>query len=279
MNNNTPKQYTASPLPFQGQKRNFLQQFQEAVASFPEATTFVDLFGGSGLLAHTAKRLRPDARVVYNDFDNFQQRLENIRRTNAILAKFWAIGAYYERGIRLPIEAKQALLDIVLAEEQTGFVDYISLSGSLLFSMKYATRYQQLCKETFYNRIRAADFDANGYLDGLEVTREDYRALFDRFRDDSGVVFVVDPPYLSTDVGTYKNYWKLADYLDVTLLLKGTNYIYFTSEKSHIVDLCDWIQNNQLTVSPFAGAEVRELNRVINYQAGYRDMMYFRRKK
>lgn len=275
------KTYTSAPLPFQGQKRHFLHHFREAVESFPSATVFVDLFGGSGLLAHTAKRLRPDARVIYNDYDDFSQRLVAIPRTNAVLGKLRVIGERYPRGIRLPIEAKQQMLDVVLAEEQqTGFVDYISLSASILFSMKYATCYEELCKETFYNRIRTADFDtADGYLNGLEVVRDDYHVLFERFKADPTVVFIVDPPYLSTDVGTYKNHWRLADYLDVTLLLKDTNYIYFTSEKSHIVELCNWIQSSQLTVSPFAGAEMRELKRVVNYSAGYRDMMYFNARR
>lgn len=124
-----------------------------------------------------------------------------------------------------------------------------------------------------------ADFDASGYLEGLEIARDDYRALFGEFKDYSKVVFIVDPLYLSTDVGTYKNYWKLADYLDVTLMLRDTNYVYFTSEKSHVVDLCNWIQENNLTVSPFAGAQMRELNRVVTYNAGYRDMMYYNRHK
>ena len=30
--------------------------------------------------------------------------------------------------------------------------------------------------------------------------------------------FLVDPPYLSTEVGTYKMFWRLADYLDVLTL-------------------------------------------------------------
>lgn len=113
----TEKILKTAPLPFQGLKRIFLRHFQEAVEFFPDATTFVDLFGGSGLLSHTVKRLRPDARVIYNDYDNFQQRLENIPRTNALLAKFREIGQRYPRGNRLPDEAKQQLLDMVLAEE------------------------------------------------------------------------------------------------------------------------------------------------------------------
>jgi hypothetical protein len=96
------KTFTTAPLPFQGQKRNFLNHFREAVEAFPEATTFVDLFGGSGLLSRTVKQFRPDARVVYNDYDNFRERLACIPRTNALLAKFREIGEPYPRGGRLP---------------------------------------------------------------------------------------------------------------------------------------------------------------------------------
>ena len=33
--------------------------------------TIVDVFGGSGLLSHTAKQLKPKATVIYNDFDGY----------------------------------------------------------------------------------------------------------------------------------------------------------------------------------------------------------------
>lgn len=54
-------------------------------------------------------------------------------------------------------------------------------------------------------------------------------------------VFLVDPPYLSTDVGTYNMYWKLSDYLDVLTILAGHHFIYFTSNKSSIIELCEWM--------------------------------------
>ena len=47
---------------------------------------FVDLFGGSGLLSHIAKRSKPDATVVYNAFDNYRFRLKNIPQTNKLIA-------------------------------------------------------------------------------------------------------------------------------------------------------------------------------------------------
>ena len=84
----------SAPLPFVGQKRMFAKEFIKVLEQFPEDTVFVDLFGGSGLLSHIAKRSKPDATVVYNDFDNYRFRLKNIPQTNKLLAdigSWWVI--------------------------------------------------------------------------------------------------------------------------------------------------------------------------------------------
>ena len=74
------KLYLSAPLPFVGQKRMFAREFIKVLKQFPDDVTFVDLFGGSGLLSHIAKRCKPNATVVYNDFDNYRKRLESIDR-------------------------------------------------------------------------------------------------------------------------------------------------------------------------------------------------------
>lgn len=52
-------QFKQAPLPFVGQKRMFLNQFtqilQDNIEGDGEGWTIIDVFGGSGLLAHTAK--------------------------------------------------------------------------------------------------------------------------------------------------------------------------------------------------------------------------------
>ena len=79
--------YTSAPLPFQGQKRMFVREFARVLEeAFRGRTLFVDLFGGSGLLSRTIKDTLPDALVIYNDFDNYADRLAHIPQTNAILA-------------------------------------------------------------------------------------------------------------------------------------------------------------------------------------------------
>lgn len=72
------KQYLSAPLPFQGQKRMFAKEYIKVLQQFPDGTTFVDLFGGSGLLSHIAKHQKPNSTVVYNDFDGYRHRLERI---------------------------------------------------------------------------------------------------------------------------------------------------------------------------------------------------------
>ena len=61
----------------------------------------------------------------------------------------------------------------------------------------------------------------------LKLPSCDYRELFERYKDMPNVVFLVDPPYLSTEVGTYTMRWGLSDYLDVLTVLAGTTFIYF----------------------------------------------------
>ena len=175
-------------------------------------------------------------------------------------------------------KTKEAILSLIEQEEkERGYVDYITLSTSLLFSMKYATNLDGLRKETFYNTVRKCNYDlCLDYLDGLEVVSCDYRELFSRYKDVPNVVFLIDPPYLSTEVGTYIMNWGLSDYLDVLQTLVGTNYIYFTSNKSSIIELCDWMGRNNTIGNPFTGSEKVEFNARMNYNSSYTDIMLFK---
>ncbi|MDE5651287.1 MAG: DNA adenine methylase, partial [Duncaniella sp.] len=160
-------------------------------------------------------------------------------------------------------------------EATVGFVDYITLSTSLLFSMKYATSLEDMRKQTMYNRIKRSDYCAEGYLDGLVLESCDYRVLFEKYKDRDDVAFLVDPPYLSTDVSTYNMNWKLSDYLDVLSVLVGHKYVYFTSNKSSIIELCDWLGRNQNIGNPFASATRNEFNASMNYNSRYTDIMLY----
>lgn len=214
------KRYKCAPLPFVGQKRFFVRDFAEVLGTIKnDIDTVVDLFGGSGLLSHTAKTVLPNARVVYNDFDGYSERIANIPTTNRILAEIRPLLADIPDNRRLPAELKQRILSIVESHAARGFVDYNTVSRSLLFSGKWATTLEDMRKHTFYNGIRKSDYDAEGYLDGLEIVSMDYRELFNMHCGNRRALFVFDPPYLSTDCGMYEGWWKLKDYLDVLTLL------------------------------------------------------------
>ena len=269
--------YLSAPLPFVGQKRMFAKEFIKVLKQFPNSTVFVDLFGGSGLLSHIAKCVRPDATVVYNDFDNYRQRLSHIPATNMLLSDIRRIIERVPRNKRITRETRDKVFARIEKEEkERGYVDYITLSSSLLFSMKYVLNLEGMKKETLYNVIRQTDYpEAVDYLEGLTITSEDYKEVFERYKDIPDVVFLVDPPYLSTEVGTYKMYWRLADYLDVLNVLKGHSFVYFTSNKSSILELCDWMDRNPFIGNPFKGCRKIEFNAQMNYNSKYTDIMLY----
>lgn len=100
--------------------------------------------------------------------------------------------------------------------------------------------------------------------------------LFEKYKDIPNVVFLVDPPYLSTETGTYNMYWKLSDYLDVLTILCDRQYVYFTSNKSSIVELCDWIDRHKTIGNPFKEAQRLEFNAHMNYNSSYTDIMLYK---
>ncbi|MCB6097926.1 DNA adenine methylase [Flavobacterium psychrophilum] len=270
------KVFTTAPLPFMGQKRKFLKQFKPALLQYSENATYVDLFGGSGLLSHTVKSIYPNATVVYNDFDNYRERIDNIDKTNILIADLRLILKDVEDNKRITGFYRDAVLERVGLECKNGYVDFITLSSSILFSMKYVLSFEALQKETLYNTARQSLYNADNYLDGIEVVTIDYKELFAKYKDLPNVVFLVDPPYLSTDVSTYKNCWKLKDYLDVLQVLDGTNYFYFTSNKSSIIELCEWIETKTPMSNPFTGASVETMNATVTFQASYTDIMLYK---
>lgn len=280
------KRYTSAPLPFQGQKRRFIGAFALALEELKqnhEVKVFVDLFGGSGLLSHTAKDIFPDCKVIYNDFDNYSVRLRNIDRTNRLLSDIRELAKGQESGKRIDPICSRKIITRVEQEEQTGFVDYVTLSASLLFSMSYVSNLCELKKATLYNRLKASDYICNPeeYLQGLDIVSQHYQELYLKYKDVPGVVFLLDPPYLSTDTGTYKSdkYWKLRDYLDVLNVLTGSNYVFFTSNKSNLIELCEWFEDNRDFRNPFKGSVLQTQKVTLNKTSGYTDMMLYKFKK
>lgn len=269
------KNFSASPLPFMGQKRNFLKSFVKALDNYPKKAVYVDLFGGSGLLSHTVKNHFPEATVIYNDYDNFSERLQNIDKTNVLIADIRKILIDYPRNKMIVGSHRERVLARLEQEASIGYVDYLTVSSSILFSMKYFTSIEEFRKASLYNCIKRNNYDSKGYLTGVTTVSKDYKELFEQYKNVPNVVFLVDPPYLATESKPYKNYWKLSDYLNVLNVLDGSRYFYFTSNKSSIIELCDWVQNSTVR-NPFANAQKVEMTASTTYSSSYTDIMVFK---
>lgn len=117
--------FKQAPLLFIGQKRMFLQHFSQIlndnIDGDAEGWTIVDAFGGSGLLSHVAKRLKPKATVIYNDFDGYAERLKHIDDINRLRRLILPLLATTEKGKRVHSNVKNQIIDVI-----KGFDGYIN---------------------------------------------------------------------------------------------------------------------------------------------------------
>ena len=156
--------YLSAPLPFVGQKRMFAKHFIEVIKQYPPGTVFVDLFGGSGLLSHITKHFHPESRVIYNDFDNYRHRINNIERTNRLLSLIRPISDRFERHKPITGESREQIFKLLEQEErENGYIDFITLSSSLMFSMKYKLSIEDMRSEVLYNNVRKSDYAHSPY--------------------------------------------------------------------------------------------------------------------
>lgn len=240
------KVYHSAPMPFLGQKRFFLKDFRNVlkqnITDSGEGWTIVDVFGGSGLLAHNAKRLFPQARVIFNDFDHYAERLKHIDKTNHLLDGVRDMVSGIERGKRLPDDVADNIR--VKFKEHDGFFDIRTIEMNVLFSGNSVKSKDELTAsrgekghKTFYNRIAMGDYEVDGYLDGLEITHRDYLDLLKEFAGQEKTLLILDPPYINTDQSRYKMYepFGLGAFLRLMKAIKPP-FIFFSSEKSEFAD-------------------------------------------
>ena len=234
-------QYTTAPLPFAGQKRRWLKQLEPIVRSLPSNTTIVDVFGGSGLVSRLCKDIHPAARVIYNDYDNYSERLLHIEETERLRQEIVSILAPLQYHARVPEEYKALVLRAVQEHEKSWqYVDWVALSSWLLFTNKVAYSIADLEATALYansSRTALSDADASErYLRGLEIVSVDYRELLSAHKDASNTILILDPPYLSTECGGYRgSSWSCDDYLDLLTLMPTNNFLYFSSTKLDFV--------------------------------------------
>lgn len=282
MANQAKRNFKQAPLPFVGQKRNFLNHFKailnERIPGDGEGWTIVDTFGGSGLLSHTAKQLKPRARVIYNDFDGYAERIKHIDDINRLRAQIAALLVDVPRQKRITDKALKAqIIDIIKAFD--GYVDLATLTSWLLFSGQQVGTFEELCAKDFWHCLRQSDYpSADGYLDGVEVVSESFHTLLPRFAANPRAVFVLDPPYLCTKQESYKqaHYFDLIDFLRLINITRPP-YIFFSSTKSEFVRFIEYMQQDKVdNWQAFDGAQRVAIKTALNYQGEYEDNMVYK---
>ena len=234
------KKYNKAPLPFQGQKRNYLKIFNRELQKLcgdGTGWTIVDVFGGSGLISHNAKYTCPNARVIYNDYDNYTERLSKINETEQLRQDLWELIGDIGKYTPIKNDIKIRVIELLKNSE---YIDYITLSSYLLFAGNYVHSIDELETRQFYNRLSKSPINADGYLEGVETIHKCFTELMnDEF--DGNVLYLLDPPYINTNQGYRRdknNYFGLLSQLTLFELMKPP-FFYFSSNKSEVVDFAE----------------------------------------
>lgn len=231
--------YTKAPLPFQGQKRRWVSKLEELAKSLPSGSVVVDLFGGSGLCAHVVKSVRPDLRVIWNDYDDYQSRLNQIDDVNAVADELREILVHIPRNAKIPVgtDEHNRVLEILRRAKSQG-LDMGTIVSWVTFSANNKT---DVCESApLYNKLVMDRYSADGYLCGVERVSASFEEVLRELPNEA--VLIVDPPYLSTDASRYGRrgdgvYWGIVEHLRLLSKIGQHRYIYFHSSKSEVFAL------------------------------------------
>ncbi|MGF7432089.1 hypothetical protein [Pasteurella bettyae] len=275
--------FKQAPIPFIGQKRMFLQHFErllnDNIPNDGDGWTIVDAFGGSGLLSHIAKRLKPKATVIYNDFDGYAERLQHIDDINRLRRQIAPLLALAEqpKQKRLSPELKAQIIDVIKAFD--GYINVHVLCSWLLFSGQQVKTLDELFTQDFWHCLRQSDYpSADGYLDGLTVVSESFHTLLPKYQHDPKALFVLDPPYLCTHQESYgqQRYFDLIDFLRLIHLTRPP-FVFFSSTKSEFVRFIDAMITDQWdNWQSFANYERIAVKTSTSYSGKYEDNMVYK---
>lgn len=213
-----------APLPFLGQKKNWIRYLPELLQGnlFDKGFSdykngiFVDMFGGSGLLSHNIKQIFPNAEVIYNDFDKFTDYLTNesadiLKSVGRLLEPYFKKYKKHEKTNANDTKEIRKIYFFVKNKYKERL--YLrAVHSSLWFraaindptpQIENATNHYINSKELL-NKNYKKEF--SNYLTGLNVIKGvDFKELIQQYKDNKNAVFICDPPYLNTCIGNYKS--------------------------------------------------------------------------
>lgn len=255
----TVKEFSKPPLPFEGNKKLWRKNYKELLKEFEDIEIFVDLFGGSGILSHWTKNTYKDAIVIYNDFDNYRERLNNIPTTNELMKGIREILKDVPHRKLIDEEKTQQIKDLFKDYKNNNkFIDLKSLVHQLHFTKCLNVETENIdkfLKYKLYNNLNKNNIESSdGYLNGLNIVSMDWKKLYSYCKEtfkEYKICFILDPPYLYTDKTQYNcRFWKLADSVELLDILKSYPFIFFNSPKSgfkEFVEVINRLFNTKIT--------------------------------
>ena len=255
----TVKEFSKPPLPFEGNKKLWRKNYKEILKEFGDIEIFVDLFGGSGILSNWTKNTYKDSIVIYNDFDNYRERLNNIPTTNELMKDIREIIKDVPHRKLIDDEKTKQIKDLFEDYKNNNkFIDLKTLVHQLHFTKCLnveTSDIDKFLKYKLYNNLNKNNIETDeGYLNGLNIVSMDWKKLYNYCKEtfkEYKICFILDPPYLYTDKSQYNcRYWKLRDSIELLDILKSYPFIFFNSSKSgfkEFVDVFNRMFNTKIT--------------------------------
>ena len=148
---------------------------------------------------------------------------------------------------KVPLEIRNEIIKILDNNEN---IDYITLSCYLMYSGYWARDRKNFVKNNFWKRFTKKFNGFNieeckNYLNNINVVHMDWKDLFNEYKNNNNVIFIVDPPYSETFTQSYDiGYrWDIRDDLKLIEILKKP-FILFNIKNAPLLNFIDFINNN-----------------------------------
>lgn len=235
------------PIPFIGCKRGWNKEMTKLFKPYKDVDglIIIDLFGGSGYCSLLAKHVCSNATVIYNDYDHYTDQFEYMEENMKIMTKIRELvkERNIKKGGKLPDDLVAEILTMLrdLRDEHKLIINLFSSCLCFQFSVLEIDN----PKQKLYNKLTEKDYSNNvKQYENLEIVHEDWETLYNKYKGNNKVIFIMDPPYPFTFQTNYKGYSFLANQLRIIDLLNSEpNLLLFTSEKSFIIDCYKWKYN------------------------------------
>lgn len=274
--------YKSAPLPFQGQKRNFRKELIQIFQSIPnngERFTILDVFGGSGFCSYLAKQSAPKAQVIYNDFDDYTQRIKNIHKTEQLRKELFQLIGQDKEKSKLNPEQKEEIIQILKKQD---YLDIQTIQTWLMFTGKTVNTQNELFSQSFYNKIPKKTYQqAEDYLDGINIVSQPFQTLIPKYKNTENLILILDPPYLFSDHKRYKNSttFGIVDFLNMlhlTTELNNPSILFFNHDESKIIELIDFFKETKNPIYQiFKEAKTIQKQTTFNKCVKYRDNLIY----